>query len=193
MHAVGKGDGHLVHREPVAPQPVRQLNLEAVAVGVDVVEIQVLERATVGNPFAGRVICGVCGQVFGRKVWNSTDGRLRRIICRCNGKYVTKSGKGCDSGHIDDGDLNQTFVDVFNMIVENKAYFIGKWQERLGSDNALVRFKTKQFIGIMADAEVIDEFDIDLYFALVEKMTVHEGGRLVVSLLDGTAVECELG
>ena len=49
--------------------------------------IQKLEYATTDNPFAGRVICGFCGQIFGRKVWNSTDDRFRRIIWRCNRKY----------------------------------------------------------------------------------------------------------
>ena len=101
-----------------------------------------------------------------------------------------KGEKGCGSRHIDDGVLYQAFVDVFNMIVENKENSIAKWQERLGSDNALVRYKAKQFIGIIADAEVIDEFDAELYFALVEKMTVFDGGGLVVSLLDGTDIEC---
>lgn len=61
----------------------------------------------------------------------------------------------------------------------------------MGSKNApLVRYKAKQFIGIIADAEVSDEFDSEWYFALVEKVTVFDGGRLVVRLLDGTAVEC---
>ena len=55
-----------------------------------------------------------------------------------------------------------------------------------------MRYKAKQFIGIMVDAELVNEFDIDLYFALVEKMTVFDGGRLVVSLLDGTAIGCEV-
>ena len=148
--------------------------------------IQKLEYATTDNPFAGRVICGSCGQVFGRKVWNSTDDRLRRIIWRCNGKYVVKGKKGCKSRHIDDRVLYQAFVDVFNVIVENRESFIRKWQESLARDNALIRYKAKQFIGILATAEPIHEFDEGLYFALVEKMTVCDGGRMVVSLLDGT-------
>jgi len=108
--------------------------------------IQVLEHATVGNPFAGRVICGSCGHAYGRKVWNSTDDRLMRIIWRCNCKYVTKGEKGCESRHIDDGFFYQAFINVFNAMIENKAYIIGKWQERLRSDNALVRYKAKQSI-----------------------------------------------
>lgn len=77
-------------------------------------------------------------------------------------------------------------------MVENKDYFLGKWQESLRSDNLLKRYKAKQFIEMIRSAEPITEFDIDFYFTLVEKMTVCDGGRLTVSLLDGTSVECEV-
>ena len=147
-----------------------------------------LMYATTDNPFAGRVICGDCDHVFGRKIWNSTDERLRRIIWRCNGKYPSKGERGCDSKHIDDGVLYQAFVNVFNAMVEQKDCFISKW--RVADGNELVRYKATQFIEILADAETVNEFDVDLYFALVEKITVYDGGRLVVSLLDGTDIEC---
>ncbi|SDF55552.1 hypothetical protein [Sporomusa acidovorans] len=75
-------------------------------------------------------------------------------------------------------------------MVKNKDYFIGKWQEQLESDNVLVRYKAKQFIGIMSRTELLTEFDINLYSTLVEKVTVHNGAKLMVSLLDGTDVEC---
>ena len=101
------------------------------------------------------------------KVWNSTDDRFRRIIWRCNRKYPAKGEKGCESRHIDDGVLYQAFVDVFNTLVENKERFIEKWRKRLESENALVRYKAKQFIQVMKEAEPMNEFDIDLYFALV--------------------------
>jgi len=154
--------------------------------------IQKLEYATIGNPFAGRVICGDCGHIFGRKVWNSTDDRFRRIIWRCNGKYPAKGTKGCISKHIDDKVLYQAFVNVFNALIDNKGFFLDKWQELRESDNPLRRYKAAQFIEIISGAEVIDEFDVDLYFAIVEKLAVYDGGRLIVSLLDGTDVECEI-
>ena len=84
---------------------------------------------------------------------------------------MVKGEKGCDSRHIDDGVLYQAFVDTFIATVENRESFIAKWQERLGSDDALVKYKAKQFMGVFEDATVINEFDIELYFALVEKMT----------------------
>jgi len=154
--------------------------------------IQKIEYATTDNPFAGRVICGTCGKGFGRKVWNSTDEKRRRIVWRCNDKYAIKGEKGCESKHIDDGVLYQAFVGAFNAMVENKAYFMEKWQELLMGDDLLKRYKAREFIGIIAEAEVMVEFDVGLYFALVEKMVVFDGGKLIVTLLDGTEVECEI-
>ncbi|WP_094606324.1 hypothetical protein SPSIL_029360 [Sporomusa silvacetica DSM 10669] len=60
------------------------------------------------------------------------------------------------------------------------------------SDNLLVRYKAKQFMGIITGVMPMTEFDIVLYFAIVEKITVYEGDRLIVSLLDGTDIECKI-
>ena len=102
-----------------------------------------------------------------RKVWNSNNEKLRRIIWRCNGKYAVKGEKGCGSKHIDDGVLYQVFINTFNAMIENKDYFLKKWQERLGDGDLLKRYKARQFIGIIKEAEVMAEFNIGLYFALV--------------------------
>ena len=127
--------------------------------------------------------------MFGRKVWNSTNEKQRRIIWRCNGKYAVKGEKGCASKHIHDKVLYQAFVGAFNAMVENKAYFLEKWQECLSGDNLLKRYKARQFIAIVAETAVIDEFEVETYFAMVEKITIYDG-RLIVSLLDESAVEC---
>lgn len=39
------------------------------------------------------------------------------------------------------------------------------------------------------DAEPIEEFHMDLYFKIVEEMTVFHGNKIIVSLLDGTEIE----
>lgn len=73
--------------------------------------LQKLEYAKVNNPFAGRVACGSCGKVFGRKVWNSNVERLRMVIWRCNGKYPAKGEKDCDSKpSYDEHFLNAYFI-----------------------------------------------------------------------------------
>jgi site-specific DNA recombinase len=59
---------------------------------------QKIDYASDQQPFAGRVICGNCGRAYGRKVWNSTDERHRRIVWRCNiqqtGRKDNYSGRG---------------------------------------------------------------------------------------------------
>ena len=76
------------------------------------------------------------------------------------------------------------------MMVESKDYFLDKWKEMRESDNLLQRFKAEQFAKIITEGGRIKEFDVDLYFALVEKVVVHGEGRLMVVLLDGTEAEC---
>lgn len=51
--------------------------------------------------------------------------------------------------------------------------------EGLKSENVLVRYKAKQFMGILDDAEPIKEFDMDLFFRIIEKMTVFEREKIV--------------
>ena len=46
-----------------------------------------------------------------------------------------------------------------------------------------MRYKARQFIGIIADAGRIDDFDIDLYCAFVEKTTVLDRSKIIVSLI----------
>jgi len=151
-----------------------------------------VDYATVDNPFAGRVICGHCDSPFGRKVWNSTDERLRRIVWRCNKKYNIKGEKSCQKLHMDDRTLYQAFINVFNAILENKDYFTQKWREKSSSENLLEKYKAKQFIEIITKAKPITQFNVNLFFPLVEKVTVFKEDKVIIALLDGTEIECEI-
>ncbi|MGD9678820.1 MAG: hypothetical protein AB7V16_10820 [Vulcanibacillus sp.] len=44
-----------------------------------------------------------------------------------------------------------------------------KWKEHLKSDNSLQRYKAKQFMRIIENVEPIEEFDMDLFFMIIEK------------------------
>lgn len=53
------------------------------------------------------------------------------------------------------------------------------------------RVLAKRFIATFKTSKPIDRFDVDMYFKLTEKITVYDG-KVVVSLLDGSEVECEI-
>lgn len=61
------------------------------------------------NTFSGKVICGECGGVYGRKVWHSND-KYRRMIWRCNDKYVGSRGIRCHSPHFTEEELQTKFI-----------------------------------------------------------------------------------
>jgi site-specific DNA recombinase len=83
--------------------------------------------------------------------------------------------------------LYQAFVAAYNVLVENKEYFIEKWKAEDG--DCLRRYKAKEFTRIVEKADVIKEFDVDLFFGIVEKMTVFDDKRIVIELFDGTEIE----
>ncbi|WP_323134887.1 recombinase family protein [Clostridium sp. LQ25] len=168
---------------------VVQLEIERRRVFSETYGVFKLDYATLDNPFAGRVICGCCSSPFGRKTWHSTNENLRRKVWMCSNRYKVKGEKGCKNKHIDDKVLYQTFINTFNAIIENKDYFIEKWKDRLESEDVLVRYKSKHFIKVIEKTEPVKEFDVNLFFKLVEKMTVFEGEKIIVRLLDGTEIE----
>jgi hypothetical protein len=92
---------------------------------------------------------------------------IRHIIGGVTANIWRRVKRAAKAGHIDDEVLYQTFIHVFN---------------------AMVRYKAKQIMEILADADAISEFDVELYLALVEKVTVYDD-RIVVSLLDGTNLD----
>lgn len=52
------------------------------------------KRTTCHSPFAGKVICGDCGEQFGPKVWRS-NSQYRRVIWQCNHKF--KGNEKCST------------------------------------------------------------------------------------------------
>ncbi|MDP4146646.1 MAG: recombinase [Bacillota bacterium] len=103
----------------------------------------------------------------------------------CSNRYKVKGEKGCQIKHIDGKVLYQNFTNTFNA----KDYFTEKWRDGLRSDNVLVIYKSKQFIKIIEKIEPIKEFDVNLFLWIMEKMTVFEGEKVIVILLDGTEIE----
>lgn len=168
-----------------------QLEMERRKAYAEKHKIKKVDYATVDNHFAGRVICGCCGMAYGRKVWNSSDERLRRIIWQCNGKYGVKGEIGCENRHIDDDVLYQAFINTFNAVVVNKDYFMDKWQSIKEQGNCLQKYKAGQFMILIKKIGFLSEFDIDLYFIMAEEITVYDN-KLIVSLLDDTGIECEI-
>jgi DNA invertase Pin-like site-specific DNA recombinase len=100
----------------------------------DAVQAEALRRKSqkaigrCSSPFAGRIVCGECGGLFGKKVWGSYKGdkTYRKEVWRCNEKYkhLDKPGKGCKTPHITEDDIKARFLTAFNTLMESRDELI---------------------------------------------------------------------
>ena len=75
-------------------------------------------RTQCNSPFAGKIICGDCGEIFGSKVWHSTS-KYRRTIWRCNAKY--ENGDPCSTSHLYEDDLKQYFITALSQLLTDRT------------------------------------------------------------------------
>ena len=75
-------------------------------------------RTQCNSPFAGKIICGDCGEIFGSKVWHSTS-KYRRTIWRCNAKYEV--GDPCNTPHIYEDDLKAHFLTALGQLLADRT------------------------------------------------------------------------
>ena len=92
----------------------------------DAVQAEYERRKSLGKPgrcagpFAGKIICGECGGLYGRKVWGSyqNDKSRRRVIYRCDDKY---KGEGkCSTPHLTEEQIKDGFVSAFNRLMDDR-------------------------------------------------------------------------
>ena len=76
--------------------------------------------------FAGKIVCGCCGGLYGSKVWHSTD-KYRRVIWQCNGKFKGKDK--CDTPHLTEEAIQRKFLAAFNELLENRDFILEDTKE----------------------------------------------------------------
>ena len=76
--------------------------------------------------FAGKLVCGCCGGLYGSKVWHSTD-QYRRVIWQCNGKF--KGRKKCDTPHLTEEMIRQKFLSAFNALLADRDFIVEDTKE----------------------------------------------------------------
>ena len=69
------------------------------------------------SPFSGKIVCGDCGEIFGAKVWHSTD-KYRRTIWQCNGKF--QGDHKCQTPHLYEEDLKRYFIVALSELLSDR-------------------------------------------------------------------------
>ncbi|MBQ4604639.1 MAG: recombinase family protein, partial [Clostridia bacterium] len=69
------------------------------------------------SPFSGKIICGDCGEIYGAKVWHSTD-KYRRKIWQCNAKIDNEHR--CSTPHLYDKEIKEYFVTALSRLMADR-------------------------------------------------------------------------
>ena len=75
-----------------------------------------------GGDISQMVRCGVCGGLYYKKIWHSTD-KYRKIIWQCN----TKSK--CKTPHVYEDEIKQVFIRAVNKMIANKDAVLSAFAE----------------------------------------------------------------
>ena len=70
------------------------------------------------GPFAGKIFCGDCGEMYGSKIWHSTS-KYRRVIWQCNAKYDKEVR--CRTPHIYEEDLKRYFITALSQLLADRT------------------------------------------------------------------------
>ena len=127
------------------------------------------------NPFASKVVCGLCGKVFARKGWRSSTGVDRRVW-QCSERYKVKSVMGCANRHIDEDTLAEVYLMAWNQLLECMEMLVPEWVKKMQEDDLLVKFRAMDFMEVTEDAQPLQELDVDLMLRTVDYIKVHENG-----------------
>lgn len=107
-------------------------------------------RTHCNSPFAGKLICGDCGEIFGSKVWHSTS-KYRRTIWQCNAKF--KGEEKCRTPHLYEDDLKQHFITALSMLITNRDVLL--------DDLRTIRAQWLDFHAIEKECEdLLQEMDV---------------------------------
>ena len=138
------------------------------------------------NPFASKIICGECGEAFGRKKWRPRPGEYRSVW-QCNARYRVKGVMGCANRHIEESTLDEIFVKAWNSLMENKEACMQKWERMRKGKNPLLTYRAEQLIKY-ANMDM-QKFDAEQMHRILECIMIFETGKISVRYLDGTIVE----
>ena len=136
--------------------------------------------------FTGRVLCGHCNKVYGRK----GPDRYGRHFWMCNNKMRSK-GAACNCDNILETDLQKGFRIAWNSTVQDKTQQ-AHWDDMIDNGNPLERLRTKQMKLMAAEGSITAVVDEHVMLVL-ERIIVFDKSHLEVRFLDGTVKNVCIG
>ena len=68
--------------------------------------------------FHGKIVCGDCGGLYGKKLWHSTD-KYRKLVFQCNEKF--KQSNKCATPKFSEEEIKTRFLLAYNKLLQNRS------------------------------------------------------------------------
>lgn len=78
--------------------------------------------------FSGKLYCEKCGKTLKRRQWNSGT-KSEKIVWQCN-SYI-KGVENCPSKAVNDSDLKEAFIRLYNDMVKDKGFFFNVFLDNI--------------------------------------------------------------
>ena len=115
------------------------------------------KRTLCQSLFAGKIIYGDCGDIYGAKVWHS-NSKYRRTIWQCNNKF--KGDKKCTTGHLYEDDIKDSFVTALSTLLSDR--------EELLKDSRIILAELDDNTAIDTECDNLIE-EMDMLSAHIQK------------------------
>lgn len=103
------------------------------------------------HPFAGKIICGDCGEFYGHKVWRLRSTGKRYNVWYCNHKY--DGNETCDSPRLRETEVKEAFEKMLQNCGDlNPIYTDERWNELIQSVKV---YKGNHLIFILISGEIV--------------------------------------
>jgi len=103
------------------------------------------------HPFAGKIICGDCGEFYGHKVWRLRSTGERYNVWYCNHKY--DGNETCDSPRLRETEVKEAFEKMLQNCGDlNPIYTDERWNELIQSVKV---YKGNHLIFTLTSGEIV--------------------------------------
>ena len=139
------------------------------------------------SQYTGKVMCGVCGALYGHRVWHSGT-KFAKCVWLCNDKY--KTGETCKVPHMTDRRLDAGLIEAFNKLPVKKSELRKEYSEafRQFIDDDPEAFEK----GLKRTKISMDEAAPSYWGVLVDKAIIKPDKTIVFNFKNGAKVTVDI-
>ena len=139
------------------------------------------------RPFSMKIICGNCGNIYGRK---HRIGKNTYAFWQCNTR-CNKGLKECHNENVRENVIHMAFIQAWNAVVENQSVLNERWDRLEREGTELKAYRAKQ-MRALAKQGMLKEIVPELVQTVLESITVKGNNAFEVRFMEGTSFQVQI-